>query len=188
MAAGAEKEPTRGKIICMNSAKPGPRTSRFPDLAVRSLAGDDLVLPRDLMAPRALVICAFRQRHQQLVDDWITWAVTEAGAAPSPLGLDPASSTVVLEVPVLSRRFRPARGFIDGGMASSIRLPVVLARTLTAYTDVSGFCQAAGIATTATVTAFVVTPGGAVLAQVTGPADPSRCAVVAAALASGPPA
>lgn len=172
----------------MTASELGPRTARFPDLAVRSLAGHDLVLPRDLMAPRALVICAFRQWHQQLVDDWITWAVTEAGAAPSPLGLDPAASTVVLEVPVLSRRFRPARGFIDGGMASNIRVPMVLARTLTAYTDVAGFCRAARIATTATVTAFVVTPRGAVLAQVAGPATLSRRAVVAAALESGPPA
>ncbi|WP_407342858.1 hypothetical protein [Pengzhenrongella phosphoraccumulans] len=172
----------------MTSAQPDARTARFPDLAVRSLAGDDLVLPRDLMAPRALLICAFRQWHQQLVDDWITWATTEAGVAPSPLDLDPASSSVVLEVPVLSRAFRPARGFIDGGMASSIRVPVVLARTLTAYTDVSAFCRAARIATTATVTAFVLTRDGAVLAQVTGPADPSRCAVVAAALVSGLPA
>jgi hypothetical protein len=171
----------------MTSAEPDARADRFPDLAVRSLAGDDLVLPRDLMAPRALVICAFRQWHQPLVDDWITWATT-SGVAPSPLDLDPASSSVVLEVPVLSRRFRPARGFIDGGMASSIRVPVVLARTLTAYTDVSGFCRSARIATTATVTAFVVARDGAVLAQVTGPADPSRCAVVAAALVSGLPA
>ncbi|MGV8965101.1 MAG: hypothetical protein ACOH2F_02370 [Cellulomonas sp.] len=170
----------------MTAAEPDARTARFPDLAVRSLAGDDLVLPRDLMAPRALVICAFRQSHQPLVDAWIAWAVTEAGAAPSPLDLDPAASCVVLEVPLLSRRFRPARDFIDGGMASSIRVPAVLARTLTAYTDVAGFCRAARIETTATVTAFVLTPDGAVLAQVAGPADPARCAVVSAALASGP--
>ena len=172
----------------MTPSEPGPPTVLFPDLVVRSLAGHDLVLPRDLMAPRALVICAFRQWHQQLVDDWITWAVTEAGAAPSPLDLDRAASAVVLEVPVLSRRFRPARGFIDGGMASSIGVPAVLARTLTAYTDVSGFCRAARIATTATVTAFVVTPDGVVLAKVTGPADLTRRSVVAAALASGSPA
>jgi hypothetical protein len=158
----------------------------FPDLAVRSLAGDELVLPRDLPAPLTLIICAFQQWHQRLVDEWITWAVDQARVAPSPLGLDPAACCAVVEVPVLARRYRPARGFIDGGMAASIRVPEVLARTLTAYTDVSAFCRAAGIGSTATVSAFVVRPDGTVLAQVAGPATETNRTVVAAALRAVP--
>lgn len=157
----------------------------FPRLEVRSLAGEDLVLPHDLPAPLVLVICAFRQWHQRLVDEWITWAVDQAGVSPTPLGLDPGAASVVIEVPVLGRRYRPARGFIDGGMAAGIRVPEVLARTLTAYTDVSAFCRAAGIDSTSTVTAFVVRPDGAVLAQVTGPVADRACAVILAALSGG---
>lgn len=151
---------------------------------MRSLAGDDLVLPRDLPAPLTLVVCAFRQWHQRLVDDWIAWAVDEVGVAPSPLGLDPAARSAVVEVPVLSRRYRPARRFIDGGMATGIGVPEVLARTLTAYADVAGFADAAGIASTRTIAAMVVRrPDGAVLAHASGPPSAAGKQAVAGALA-----
>lgn len=156
---------------------------RFPDLEVRSLTGTHWTLPHDLPVPRTLVVCAFKQCHQRLVDEWIEWAVREAGVAPTPRGLAPGTQTLVIEVPVLGRRYRPARGFIDGGMTAGIRVPDVLARTFTAYTDVRAFCAGAGIETAETVTAFVLEPDGAVLARVTGPVDGARCAEVAQALA-----
>ena len=154
---------------------------RFPELPVRSLAGDEAVLPRDLPTQLTLVVCAFRQWQQRLVDEWIEWAV-EAGVAPSPLGLDPNATSTVIELPVLGRRYRPARGFIDGGMAAGIRVPVVLARTFTAYTDVAAFCRATGIETQTTVTAMVVRRDGAILARVAGPPDPAGKHVIAGAL------
>lgn len=158
---------------------------RFPSLAVRSLAGTDWVIPRDLPVPRTLVICAFKQWHQALVDEWIGWATTKAGVAPSPLGLAPDATTLVIEVPVLGQRYRPVRRFIDGGMTAGIRVPEVLARTFTAYTDVAAFSRAAGIATTETVTLFVVRPDGVVLAQVSGRPDVGGEQALAAALAGG---
>ncbi len=158
----------------------------FPVLAVRSLAGAELVLPRDLPAQRTLVICAFRQWQQRVVDSWIEWAVRDAAVAGSPLGLDPEASAAVVEVPVLGRRYRPARRFIDGGMASGIRVPDVLARTLTAYTDVSAFCRAAGTTSTATVAVLVVLRNGTVLAHVPGPPEPPSRAHVARALGAAP--
>lgn len=170
----------------MTAEKP-PRLVRFPDLEVRSLAGEELLLPRDLPAPLTLVVCAFRQWQQGLVDEWIAWAVDVAGVAPSPLGLDPGARAVVVEVPVLGRRYRPARRVIDGGMAASIRVPAVLARTLTAYTDVAAFCRAAGITSTETVHPMVVRRDGAVLAHVAGSPDEHRRAVVRAALPAADP-
>jgi hypothetical protein len=163
---------------------PGGATSppRFPDLAVRSLAGDELLLPRDLTASLTLVLLAFRQWQQGLVDEWIAWAVDDAAVAPTPLGLDPGARAVVVEVPVIGRRYRPARRVIDGGMAASIRVPAVLARTLTAYTDVSAFCRAAGISSTETVHALVVRRDGVVLAHAAGTPDDANRATVLAAL------
>lgn len=154
----------------------------FPVLAVRSLAGDELELPRELPTPLTLVVCAFHQRHQAQVDDWISWAVAEAGVAPSLLGLDPAAPSLVIEVPVLGRRYRAARRLIDGGMATGIGVPEVLARTFTAYTDVSAFCRAAGIESADDVSAFVVRPDGEVLAHVVGPPSVEGCVLAAAAL------
>lgn len=157
----------------------------FPALEVRSLSGTHWTLPDDLPVPRTLVVCAFKQWHQRLVDEWIEWAVREAGVSPTPRGLAPGAETLVIEVPMISRRYRPARGFIDGGMTAGIRVPDVLARTFTAYTDVGAFRAAAGITTTETVTAFVVQRDGAVLARITGPVEEARCAEVARALAAG---
>lgn len=157
----------------------------FPPLEVRSLSGVSWVIPRDLPVPRALVICAFKQWHQALVDEWIGWATTKVGVAPSPLSLPPGAETLVIEVPVLGRRYRPVRGFIDGGMTAGIRVPEILARTFTAYTDVAAFCHAAGIESTDTVAVFVVRPDGAVLARVSGRPDVGGEQALAAALAGG---
>jgi hypothetical protein len=170
-----------------SAAEPvGGEHAPFPELAVRSLAGDELLLPRDLPAPLTLVVCAFRQWQQRVVDSWIDWAVRDAGVAASPLGLDPEAPSVVVEVPVLGRQYRPARRFIDGGMASGIRVPAVLARTLTAYTDVSAFCRATGITSTATVAVLVVRRDGTVLAHVSGPPEaPTRASVARALGAAG---
>jgi hypothetical protein len=154
---------------------------RFPELAVRSLAGDAVVLPHDLPTQLTLVVCAFRQWQQRLVDQWIEWAV-DAGVSPSPLGLDRNATSTVIELPVLGRRYRPARGFIDGGMAAGIRVPAVLARTFTAYTDVAAFCRAAGIDTQATVTAMVVHRDGTIFARVAGPPDAAGIQAIAGAL------
>lgn len=150
---------------------------------MRSLAGEEFLLPRDLPAPVTLIVCAFRQWQQAQVDEWIAWAVDDAQVAPSPLGLAPGAPSVVVEVPVLGRRYRPARRFIDGGMATGIRVPQILARTLTAYTDVAGFCRSARITTTSTVNAMVVRADGTVLAQVSGPPTAEAEAVVLSALA-----
>lgn len=133
----------------------------------RSLAGVDVMLPADLPADRCLVILAFQQRQQACVDRWIARAESE-GVPGSPLDVGPDDDSCVLEVPVLSTRWKLGRGFIDGGMASSIRVPRVLARTITVYTDVGAFQRVLGIAGSDAVQACVVTPAGDVLARVPG--------------------
>ena len=74
----------------------------------------------------------------------------------------------MVEIPVLSTRWKVGRGFIDGGMASNIRIPRVLARTITVYTNVSAFQKVLGIPGSEEVQACVVTPSGEVLARVPG--------------------
>lgn len=156
----------------------------FPDVTGRTLQRDEVRLPADLPAARTLVVCAFRREHQELVDRWITWAV-DAGLTPaSPLGHDGPMATAVIEVPVLGRAWRPARPFIDGGMAGAIRVPEVLARTVTLYTDVDAFCRATDITDPATVHPLVVTPAGEILARAAGEPDEAGCAAVAAALST----
>lgn len=148
----------------------------------RSLSGADVVLPDDLPAPRTLALLAFQQRHQGCVDRWIARAEA-AGVPGSPVDMAPGDETCVVEIPVLSTRWKAGRGFIDGGMAANIRIPRVLARTITVYTNVSAFQKVLGVPGSEEVQACVVTPSGDVLARV--PGDPTDAAweVVSAALA-----
>ena len=110
----------------------------FPTLRGRSLAGSDLVLPGDLAGVSNVLILAFQQRQQRDVDGWIA-ALEEAGVAGSPPHDESGRAVpgelpaVVYEIPMLGGKWQAFRGFIDGGMASSIRVPAVLSRTVTVY-------------------------------------------------------
>ena len=153
----------------------------FPSVTGRSLAGSDVHLPADFPAARTLALVAFQQRHQGCVDRWIARAEA-AGVPGSPVDMAPGDDTCVVEIPVLSTRWKLGRGFIDGGMASSIRIPRVLARTITVYTNVSAFQTLLGIPGSEDVQACVVTPQGEVLARVPGEPTDAAWDVIAHAL------
>jgi hypothetical protein len=140
----------------------------FPSLTGTSLLGDQVRLPSELPSERTLVLCAFKQHQQGQVDRWIDRAVAELGVAASPLGLKGDVATAVIEVPCLGRKWRPVRRFIDGGMASSIAQPPILARTITVYGDVAAIVRALGAPSTAEVQARVVRRSGEVLAAAAG--------------------
>ena len=72
---------------------------------------------------------------------------------------------------MLSGKFKLARRFIDGGMAASIKNPIVLARTITIYGSVGDFRQSLGITSTGAVSVRVVTRAGAVKWGTTGAAN-----------------
>jgi hypothetical protein len=137
----------------------------FPELDVKSLLGESATFPSDLPARRTIVIAAFLQEQQALVDRWID-ALTAEGVPGSPLDQDDLDS-VVIELPVLPSRYSMARRFIDGGMSRSIAKPYVLARTWTAYTNVDNFRKATGVPTKR-VEAMVVNRVGAILARAHG--------------------
>ena len=150
-------------------------------MAGRSLSGADVALPEELPAPRTLALLAFQQRHQGCVDRWIARAEA-VGVPGSPVDMAPGDETCVVEIPILSTRWKVGRGFIDGGMASSIRIPRVLARTITVYTNVSAFQKVLGIPGSEEVQACVVTPAGEVLARVPGEPTDAAWSVIAEAL------
>lgn len=108
----------------------------FPAVEARSLDGRRLMLPSELGGEQNLLAVAFRRNHQGDVDSWVE---EFAAAGETHPGLES------YEIPVISRRWAPARGFIDGGMAAAIGKPDVLARTLTVYGDVSRVSEALGL-------------------------------------------
>ncbi len=148
----------------------------FPRVRGRSLLGVEFDLPGDLPAERTLVVAAFRQWQQGRVDRWIERAVA-AGVPPTIRDAPGRLAVAVVELPVLSTGWRPARRFIDGGMTAGIGDPDVLARTITVYTSVGAFQKALGIPGSDDVHALVVRPDGAVLAHASGEPDGGWAAI-----------
>jgi hypothetical protein len=154
--------------------------TRFPRVTGRSLLGAELALPRDLPAERTLVVVAFRQWHQAQVDRWIARAVAD-GVPATPRGLTGLVPAAVVELPVLSTAWRPARRFIDGGMTAGIGDPDILARTITIYTDVGRFQRSLAIPGGEEVHALVVARDGSILARGAGePVDHEWSGILAA--------
>ena len=159
-------------------------TVRFPRVAGRSLQGADVAFPGDFPAERTLAVLAFQQWHQARVDRWIARAVA-AGVPPTTRGATGPLSVAVVEIPVLSRQWRPVRRFIDGGMTAGIGDPDVLARTITVYTDVAALQRSLSIAGSDDVHALVVTRDGTILARGHGDPDDAAWDAIAAALFPG---
>jgi len=154
--------------------------TRFPFVRGRSLLGVEVALPGDFPADRTLAVVAFQRWQQTQVDRWIARAVA-AGIPPTTRGATGPLPVAVVEVPVLSAGWRPARRFIDGGMTAGIGDPDVLARTITVYTDVAAFQRSLAIPGSDDVHALVVTRDGAILARGHGdPDDASWDAIIAA--------
>ncbi len=150
----------------------------FPQLEVKSLLGAAASFPADLPARRTIVVAAFVQDQQALVDRWINALVAE-GVPGTPLDADDLDA-VVIELPVLPSRYSMARRYIDGGMARTIAAPDVLARTWTAYTNVDDFRKATGIPTKR-VEAMVVNRVGSIIARAHGEPSPLDVDILARA-------
>jgi hypothetical protein len=159
-------------------------TVRFPAVGGRSLLGLEMALPRDLPAELTLVVVAFQRGQQERVDRWIARAVA-AGIPPTVRGATGVMPVAVVEVPVLSTAWRPARRLIDGGMTAGIGDPDVLARTITVYTDVGAFQRALAIPGSDDVHALVVRRDGTVLAHGRGDPTDARWGAIVAVLLVG---
>lgn len=159
-------------------------TARFPAVTGRSLLGLEMALPRGFPAELTLAIVAFQRWHQERVDHWIACAVA-AGIPPTTRGATGLMPVAVVEVPVLSTAWRPARRFIDGGMTAGIGDPDVLARTITVYTNVAAFQRALAIPGSDDVHALVVRRDGTILARSRGDPAAEQWEAVASALALG---
>ena len=156
----------------------------FPEVEAKSLLGEDHSLPADLPAKRTIVIAAFLQPQQELVDRWID-ALVQQGIPPTPLGLASNSGAALIELPVLPKRYRMIRGWIDGGMKRGIKLEPILARTWTAYTDVEKFREALNIPTPR-VEVMVVSRIGEVIDRASGEPSEISVARIAATALAGP--
>lgn len=111
-------------------------THRFPSLEAENLEGQRFLLPAGFKGERNLILVAFQRQQQADVDSWTPILRTMTAAHPE---------LQVYELPVLGRRYRLMRQFIDGGMRRGIPDAAVRAATITLYLDKSAFRRAVGI-------------------------------------------
>jgi len=132
---------------------------QFPALKVRDLEGVEHVIPDGLDGGPHIIILAFHQGHQSLVEKWKpdleALALRHRG-------------TEVWEVPSLSSGYRLFRSGIDGGMRSAIADPDTRRHTMTVYTDLHALAKALDIDTLDTVQLFLVDCCGTILWRAQG--------------------
>ena len=145
----------------------------FPALRVRDLEGTEHVIPDDLPGGPHIVVLAFQQRHQMIVDEWKPSLEAIAEAHPG---------TQVWEVPSLSRGYRLFRSGIDGGMAAAITDVDTRRHTMTAYTDLGALARDLDLPSMDTVSVFLVECGGHVRWRASGEPSPELLADLGRAL------
>ena len=138
----------------------------FPALQVRDLEGTDYVIPDELPGGPHVIVIAFQQWHQSIVNRWKPSLEVIAERHPG---------TEVWEVPSISRGYRLFRSGIDGGMRAGIPDIAVRRHTLTAYTDLGALATALEIDNLETVHLFVVDCDGTVRWR--GEGEPSAAAL-----------
>lgn len=136
---------------------------QFPRIEARNLERREVLLPEAFDGERNVVMIAFQQRHQVLVDSWVPWLETIATSDPG---------FRFYEIPAIGRVWSPFRSLIDGGMAAAIREPVILRRTLTFYGDVSRLTKPLGIVDRNTIHVVAVDKQFRVKVIVQGPFSP----------------
>jgi hypothetical protein len=145
----------------------------FPAVVGKNLAGQPFQLPVELPSSCTIAVVAFRQRQQSEVDEWIA-ALAKRGICDSPSD-QKDDEPVIIEIPVLPSKYAMVRGFIDGGMASSIKVPRVLARTITVYGNVNQFRQALELPTLEEVSVICVNRSGQIFWKYTGTVTDKAC-------------
>ena len=150
---------------------------KFPALKVRDLEGTEHVIPDGLPGGPHIIILAFEQWHQSLVEQWKP--DLEALALRHP-------GTEVWEVPSISSAYRLFRGGIDGGMRAGIPDPDTRRHTMTIYTDLHALAKDLAIDTLGTVQLFLVDCSGTILWRADGePSAASLDALESAVAAAG---
>ncbi len=148
---------------------------RFPRIHARSLEREQFDLPGEFEGRRNVAVVAFRREQQQLVDTWL----------PFLLALEAEHDDLrIYEIPTISRRWAPARRFIDGGMAVGIADRQACARTLTSYTDVGLVQRALGLRDDTTIATVLTGRDGWITWMTTGAFTERAGADLRAALAT----
>ena len=109
---------------------------QLPTVKGRNLLRQKMVFPNDFAGDINLVFIAFLRRHQDLIDEWVSFVENLAKEHPE---------LHYYEFPTLPRRGPIYRTFLNEGMRAGIPNKATRARTITLYLDKGAFRKALDI-------------------------------------------
>jgi len=127
---------------------------RFPQLKAENLNREIMELPTELRGRLNLVMVAFQQWQQSVVDSWVPFleSLTEV-----------YKDFDYYELPTIRKMNALYRRFIDGGMRSGIPSRDIRARTITLYINKDPFKEALDIVTEETIYLYLIDREGKIL-------------------------
>lgn len=118
----------------------------FPEISGRDLNKRDKVVPDDFVDKNLIIIVAFQQWHQPLVDESISLLENN--------GLGETHN--IIEVPTVQKTSKLAEVYLDGIMRAGIRDDRIRNRTITAYLDKNQFLDTLDIPSDETIHWFLI--------------------------------
>jgi hypothetical protein len=138
---------------------------KFPEVTGTNLLRQKITLPHELQGNLNILLVAFLQRHQALVDSWI----------PSLSQLEQSYPKVLFyELPVIQKLNFLSQTFINEGMRAGIPNRDTRQKTITLYLDKPAFRNALGIPNEDTIWVLLVDRSGNVLWRTAGPYTPEK--------------
>ena len=146
---------------------------QFPNVSGVDLMRHRVVLPEDLGGDLNLLLVAFQQWHQELVNTWIPFAEE----------LERTRDGVrYYELPTIQSLNVLSRTFINEGMRAGIRDQDTRARTITLYLDKTAFRSALEMDNEDTIYALLLDGSGQVLWKAQGEFTPEKGAALLSAI------
>jgi hypothetical protein len=138
---------------------------KFPNLIAENLNRNKIEIPSQLRGKLNVLIVAFQQWHQSLVDTWIPILAELA---------EENHEFDFYELPTIRKMNFIFRGFIDGGMRGGIKSIDTRGRTITLYIDKTPFKETLEIATEDTIHVFLVNKQGKIFWRSEGEIDQEK--------------
>ncbi|MFW9960734.1 MAG: hypothetical protein ACFFDV_06945 [Candidatus Thorarchaeota archaeon] len=138
---------------------------KFPRLIAENLNRNEIEIPSQLQGELNVIIVAFQQWHQNLVDTWIPFLAKLAEKYPE---LD------FYELPTIRKMNFVYRRFIDGGMRAGIKSSETRSRTITLYINKTPFKEALEIENEDTIYVFIVDREGEIFWRNEGAFDQEK--------------
>ncbi len=147
---------------------------RFPTVTGKSLTKRIHHLPNDFVGALNLVLVAFYEHQQAMIDTWLPVAQQLAARHPR---------LAYYELPTLARYNPVVQWYINEGMRRGIPDESVRAATIVLYLDRRAFRHALGLPAEDTIYALLVDQAGHVLWRTEGRCDDYKADLLAAEIA-----